>query len=117
MMKRPGLALLVVVPALSLGACGGGDSDKDKISSLVEDIGKDPAKLCDHATKDLLKQVGGTKESCLKAAKGAKKDRDVKVDSVKVDGDKATAKLKGVSGAQTASFVKEGGDWKIANTQ
>ncbi len=116
MKKRSGLALLIVVPALALGACGG-KSDEDKITSLMEDVGTDPATLCDHATKGLLKQVGGTKESCQKAAKGAKKDRDVKVSSVKIDGDKATAKLKGVEGAQTADFVKEGGDWKVASTR
>ncbi len=117
-MKKPsGLALLLVVPAFALGACGGGGSDKDKVKSLIENVSKDPANLCDHATADLLKQVGG-KTGCEKAAKGAPKETDITVNSVDINGDKATAKVtakaKGKSDDQTVKLVKEGGDWKIS---
>ncbi len=50
MKKRSGLAMLLVVPALALGASGGGDSDKDKITKLVKNTANDPATICDHAT-------------------------------------------------------------------
>jgi len=116
MEKRSGLALLLVVPALALGACGG-DSDKEKITTIIEDVGDEPAKVCEHATKKVLKQVGGTEASCKKAAKGADKDRDVKVKSVDVNGDKAAAKIKGTQGDQTVNFVKEDGDWKVSATR
>ncbi len=117
MKKRSGVALLFVVPALALGACGG-DSDKDKITSLIDDVNKDPATLCDNATKDVLKQIGG-EEGCRKAAKGAPKQTEVKVKSVKVDGDKATANVTAkVDGKaennQEVKFAKEDGDWKIS---
>ena len=115
MKKRSGLALFLAVPVLALGACGGGgNSDKDKITSIIEGIGKDPASLCDHAATTLLKQVGGTKESCQKAAKGATKNRDVKVESVDVNDDKATAKIKAAGGGRSIDFVKEGGEWKAS---
>ncbi len=118
MRKRSGLALLFAIPVLALGACGG-DSDKDKITEIIEESSTKPEKTCENITKDLLKQLGG-EETCKKAAKGAPKQSDVKVNSVKVDGDKATAKVTSkVDGKeqgkdQPVNFVKEDGDWKIA---
>jgi len=117
MLKPPRLALLLVVPAFGLAACGGGNSDEDDIKGIISDINDKPSALCDHATKDVLKQVGGTVETCRKAAQGQTSDRKVKVNEVKVDGDKATADIKGASGNQTIVFVKEDGDWKVSNVQ
>ncbi len=116
MKKRSGATLLFVVPALALGACGG-DSDKDKITSLIKDVNNDAVKLCDNATKDVLKLAGG-KAGCVKTARRAPKQSEVRVQSVDVNGDKASAKVSAkVKGKGTKSqkvkLVKEDGDWKI----
>jgi hypothetical protein len=110
--------MLLVVPAMALAACGGGSSDKDKITDIIKDGGKDPASLCDHLTADLVKGFGSV-EKCQAAAKADKsgKDPDVKVDSIDIKDKKATAKITGNQGGDTLTFVKEDGDWKISNDQ
>jgi hypothetical protein len=117
MFKPRGLALLLVVPALALGACGGGDSDEDDIKGIINDVSDEPASICDHATKTVLQQVGGSVEACRKAAAGQKSNSDVKVNSVDVNGDKATAKIKSSGGERTIGLVKEDGEWKVSNVQ
>jgi hypothetical protein len=103
---------LLTVPVLALTACGG-SSDKDKISDFIKDVGKNPTVLCDHLAKDALAQIGGV-DKCKQAAKAPDAaDPNVKVDSVDVSGDKATAKITGNQGAQTLTLVKEDGDWKL----
>lgn len=116
MKKRSGVALLFLVPALALGACGG-DSDKDEITKLIKDVNNDAVKLCDNATKDVLKVAGG-KAGCVRMARAAPKQSEVRVESVDVNGDKASAtvsaKVKGKgSKSQKIKLVKEDGDWKI----
>ncbi len=104
---------LLAIPVLALSACGGGSSDKDKITNIIKDGGKDPSTVCGHLQEKTLKALGG-KAGCEKASKDpSAKDPNVKINSVKVDGDKATAKIKGNQGDQTIQFVKEGGDWKV----
>ena len=67
-----------------------------------------------NASKALLKSLGGD-DACRKAAKESENDNDeAKVDSVDVNGDKATAHVTVKSGKQTISFVKEDGDWKVS---
>lgn len=119
---RRALALLLVVPAVVLGACGGTsdkDSDKDAITKILRDTSQDATTVCDHVTKELLKQLGGEK-SCRKAAAGAPKQTHIKVSAVEVRGDKATGKVaskvnSGVDNNQQLDLVKEDGDWKIAS--
>jgi hypothetical protein len=109
---------LLAVPAVTLAACGGGDgdSDKDKLTKIINDGGTNPASICDHLDTALLKQIGGA-DGCKKAAASEKKDDTTKIDSLNVDGDKATAKVTDKSGATTISFVKQDGDWKVTATQ
>ena len=115
--RRHALPALLALP-LALSACGG-KSDKDKITSIVKDGGKDPVTVCDHASKAFLAQVGGDKAACVKAAKAdpSGKDPNVKIDSIKISGDSATAAITGNQGHQTISFVKESGDWKVAGVK
>ena len=108
---------MLLVPALALGACGSDDNAEDDIRGIIEDVSQQPSTLCENATEDLLKQVGGSEESCKKAASGQRSDRKVDVNSVEVDGDEATAKIKGTDGDRTIMFEKEGGDWKVADVQ
>lgn len=112
------LATLAVVPLTFLAACGGGgSSDKDKITKIIKDGGKDPATICDHLDPTLVKQLGGL-AGCKKAAKAADNgDKSVDIKSVDVKGDAATAKIKGASGDQTISFIKKSGDWVVTQTK
>jgi hypothetical protein len=106
-------ATLLAVPVLALTACGGGSSDKDKISDLINKVGDDPSYLCQHMSAKVDKAIGG-KDGCEKAAKAEDaKDPDVKIDSITIDGDSATAKITGNDGADTVKLVKEDGDWKV----
>lgn len=111
------MALLLAVPTLALGACGG-DSDEDKIKDIINDGSENAVSICENATDKLIKeQLGGTRESCEKQAEEAEKgdkDGDVKDLKVEVDGDKASANFTDNDGdANKVSFVKEDGDWKI----
>src|SRR5262245_55511519 len=101
--------------ALSFAACGGSKSDEDKIRDVVKDVDDDPASLCtDHATDALLQQLGGEAACKAGAAQAATQDPSkTTVDSVDVNGDKATVKVKDASGGSTVNFVKEDGDWKV----
>jgi hypothetical protein len=113
--RRAGL-LLLAVPVLALSACGG-SSDSDKIKDIVKQVDKEGTALCDHATDKLLAQVGGSVEKCKATARGyqdqtdkSKVEGDIKV---KVNGDSATADFETTKGHDSATFVKENGEWKI----
>ena len=111
------LALLLTLPTLALGACGG-DSDEDKIEKIINDGSENAASICENATDRLIKeQLGGTRKACETSASAAEegdKDGDVKDLEVEVDGDKATAKFTDNDGdPNNVTFVKQDGDWKI----
>ena len=109
------LPLMLAVPALALSACG--SSDSDKIKDIVKSVDKDASTLCAHATDKLLAQLGGSVDKCKATARGYKSQTDkskITGDiTVKVNGDNATASFDTTNGHQTATFVKQGGDWKI----
>lgn len=114
------IALLLAIPTLALAACGG-DSDEDKIESIINDGSKNAETICENATDQLIKdQLGGTLEECKKAAAQSEEsdsDEEVKDLKVEVDGDKATATFKDSDGDNTVSFVKQDGDWKVEGLQ
>lgn len=111
---RRSLALVFAVPTVALAACGGGgSSDEDQIKGIINDTADKPATLCDHPTDKILKQVGGTKEACVKIAKVQKASKKPDSIDVTVDGDKATAKFKDPDSSNEVGFVKEGDDWKV----
>lgn len=112
------LLVAVAVPALALTACGSktkGNSDKDALTSIIEKGGSNPASVCDHLDAPTLKAIGG-KPGCLKASAGQKPDTTVKVNSLTVTGNTATAKITDKKGPQTIKFVKVGGDWKVSSS-
>lgn len=113
--------------ALSLGACGG--SDSDDVKSSLQDYNnavasKDAAKACDRLSDAAKKTIGGKScETTLKSgfallnAKqlGAFKSTEIK--NIKVSGDKATATIvfpkdSGVPD-QTQTLIKENGEWHL----
>jgi hypothetical protein len=116
------VALALIVPALALTACGGGDkgsSDKDQITEIITTVGDDPSLACDHVSKAVLEAAfKGSVADCKKAAKAdGTSDPDVKIDSITIDGDTATAKVTGNQGHQTIAFAKEGDDWLVGEVK
>jgi hypothetical protein len=111
------LAILLAVPALALGACGG-SSDEDDIKDIIQGVAKDSSTICDHATDNFLKDLSesGDVDGCKETARAYPDDSAETVGDidVKVDGDSATADFTDNNDSkQHVTFVKDGDDWKI----
>lgn len=115
----------LVFVALFLAACGGGESEEDKIVDAIETsaASDDPSACTEFATESFNEQITGQEgeaavKQCEKDAAEEKGAESVDVSNVEVDGSTATADaaLKGGSfGGQTlaVSVVKEGDQWKM----
>jgi hypothetical protein len=121
--------LVLLVPALALAACGGGD-DAGDAKQVVRDFvtatnARDGEKLCGHLlTQDYMeKATGATGDAAVKACKQqlrlltGLKIRLVSIGKTTVDGDKATVRAvivaSGQRSARVFSLAKEDGDWKL----
>jgi hypothetical protein len=129
-MRRALLALALI--ALPLAGCAGAPTSKSKfkgdagkVAAVVDDLAAagrtgNAKKICsDILARQLvaeLKSVGGDCESEMKAAIQDASDYDLKVDSVKVTGGSATARVRqGTKGrVATFSFIKEKGNWRAS---
>ena len=123
------LTALFALCALVLGACGG--DDEEKVNQTVREFvsatnDRDTKKFCDElVSQQFLEQSTGAKggrarDAChsqLKSLKGLKVKLE-KIESTKVDGDKATVRAvlstRGQKQDQVLRLKKEGGDWKLA---
>lgn len=118
------LALLALV--FGLAACGGSESDEDKVVDVIETsvTSTDPADCKELATQAFLEQTeleqgAAAVKSCEESTKETAGDPDsVEVSEVEVDGSSATANVAFTGGdfdAQTLSvaLVEEDGDWKM----
>jgi copper chaperone CopZ len=93
------------------------------IANLQADItAGEQKKVCaNDLAAAVVRSLGGTKgcETTIKAQIGEIDSTELKVESVKVNGEKATAIVKSVykgkKRLQTVSFVKEGGKWKVVS--
>ncbi|MFL5844652.1 MAG: hypothetical protein ACJ762_08165 [Solirubrobacteraceae bacterium] len=95
-----------------LAGCGGA-SDEDEIRDIVKEGSSNPASICDRLTDAALSDLGGH-DACVDLSRSQDNtDADVEIQSVAVDGDKATAKVHGKDGAQTIRFVKQDGEWRV----
>jgi hypothetical protein len=120
------LALLVLA-ALTITACGGGgSSDEDKITEVIEKSATttDPSNCTELETQRFDEQNSQQKgkaavKACEEEAKaGEEQAEGAKVSNVSVNGEKATAEVEfegGSLGAQAleVALVQEGGDWKL----
>lgn len=114
-MKRVA-GVLALVPVLALAACGSSSkSDKDKITDLIKDVGKNPATLCTkYATAELLTQVGGASQCVALSKKPTSRDPNVKINKISITAGDARAEVTGTDGHQVIGFVKVGTDWKVS---
>jgi ketosteroid isomerase-like protein len=123
------LTALAALCALGLSACG--ESDEKKVDTTVRDFvsatnSRDAKTFCDKlVSQQFLEESTGAKgdkarDAChqqLKSLKGIKIKLE-KINSTKVDGDKATVRAvlstQGQKQNQVLRLRKEGGDWKLA---
>jgi hypothetical protein len=119
------LALLVLA-ALTITACGGGDSDEDKISEVIEKAATttDPSNCTELETQRFAEQNNQQKgKAAIKACEeeaeaGEEQAEGAKVSNVSVNGEKATAEVEfegGSLGSQAleVALVQQDGDWKL----
>jgi len=128
-------ALIALLAALTLAACGsaGTDSSGDfegqerEVASTVEDLQSaaaddDASEICRTLlAKSLLDKLGGSGSGCQKAVDNALDAADtteLNVESVQVNGTNATARVESGSGdgatTRSVQLTREGSNWKIA---
>ncbi|MGN6259075.1 MAG: hypothetical protein ACTHN3_15235 [Solirubrobacterales bacterium] len=127
-MQRLRLLLLPVllISVFGLTACGGGESDEEKIVSMIERsaTSTDPANCKETQTLAFMEQTsGGTgkeaEKECEEETKsGEDNPKAVNVSEVEVNGEKATANVEFEGGnfnGQTVevALVEEEGKWKL----
>lgn len=115
----------LISAALLLAACGGGESEEDKIVNAIETSAttNDPSACTEFATENFNEQITGQEgeaavKECEKNAEEEETSESAEVSNVEVDGSTATADVAltgGSFGGQTlaVSVVKEGDQWKM----
>lgn len=115
------LPLVLLTCCAALVACGSSEEDKvkeslDSFQQAVQD--KDKKAFCDAVTSAQIRKS----DDCEKQVKTSDLEsigevKDIKAENIKVDGDKATAKVsvtvRGEATSDDATFRKIDGDWKI----
>jgi|SRR5680860_112609 len=115
------LPLVLLTCCAALVACGSSEEDKvkeslDSFQQAVQD--KDKKAFCDAVTSAQIRKS----DDCEKQVKTSDLEsigevKDIKAENIKVDGDKATAKVsvtvRGEPTSDDATFRKIDGDWKI----
>ncbi len=117
---------LLLVSALALSACGGGESDEDKIASVIETAATstDPAACEETQTVSFMEQSSGKEgmeavEDCEEEAENEEESAEsVDVSEVEIKGEEATATAAFSGGnldgqSLVVALVEEEGDWKL----
>jgi hypothetical protein len=118
--------LLVLIVSVGVAACGSGESDEDKITSMIESAATttDPASCKEAQTTAFVEQSQGLEgqkglEECEKSTEEGKGNPDsVDVSEVEVEGEEGSATIAFHGGSydgQTliVNVVEEDGDWKL----
>jgi hypothetical protein len=121
---------VVLLAAVGLAACGGGNDKKDAEQTVRDFVkatnARDADKLCDDLlSKDFIEQTTGAtgdkaRSTCKQQLKLLRpiKRRLVKIVSTKVDGDKASVRTiletQNQPQPQTFKLTKVDGDWRLA---
>jgi ketosteroid isomerase-like protein len=127
-------ALLVLLPALALGACGGGDDEEDieqTVRGFVDATNdQDAETLCGElVTQDFLEKTTGAtgdeaKDECRRQL-GALQGLSLKLDRIRrteIDGDRAsvtavlTTQGSGSAAPRVLFLEKQDGDWKLSGS-
>ena len=118
---RPAPSISALLCCTALAACGASDEDKigESLTSFQQAVqDKDEKAFCAAVTSEQIRKA----DDCEKQVKAADltsigEVKDIKAENVKVDGDKATAKVsvtvRGQRTSDDATFRKIDGDWKI----
>jgi hypothetical protein len=127
-------ALLAAAAALALGGCGAARSsssakfegDQGAVAKVVDDLAnagrrKDAAKICSsilsRSLVTQLRSAGGDCQAEIKKAIDDADDFDLEVQTVRVNGNQAQARVRqGKKGPlATFSFVREDGGWRATS--
>jgi hypothetical protein len=133
-MRRSLLALPLVLAALAAGCAGGASSSSDfqgeekKVADQIEKLetaGKsgNAKEICTEVlAKSVSDQIAQAGSSCEEELDKAIKDADdfsLDVEDVTINGNTATAKVKGKEGGKdqvrTFEFERDGSDWRATN--
>jgi uncharacterized cupredoxin-like copper-binding protein len=133
-MRLSAIAVPLVLAALASGCAGGASSAGDfqgeqkQVADVVEKLQSagetgDAKTICDDilskALADQIKAAGSTCEQELDKAIKDADDFDLEVESVTIDGNTATAKVKGrdrgADRVRTFEFSKEGSSWRATS--
>jgi len=133
-MPRTLLAVPLVLAVLAYGCTGSPSSAGDfegeekRVAEVVEQLESagetgDAAEICDDVlSRELREQIQEAGSSCeqeLDKAISDADDFDLDVEDVTIQGDSATAKVKGRDGGEDRvrdfEFVREGRDWRATN--
>jgi ABC-type glycerol-3-phosphate transport system substrate-binding protein len=122
--RLPIVLALLIVSALALAACGGGD-DEGEVEEVVEVSATttDPADCKGLQTQEFMEQISresgvAAVEACEEEAKNEEGADAVEVSAIEVDGSDATAEAALEGGAldgQTVevALIKDGDQWKM----
>jgi len=133
-MARALLAFLFVLAALASGCAGSSSSAGDftgeekKVAELVEKLQTagetgDAGTICDEVVakelRDQIQEAGSTCEQELEKAIKDADDFELDVEDVTIQGNSATAKVKGQDQGEERvrdfEFVREGEDWRATS--
>jgi hypothetical protein len=134
-MPRRALLAIVVALAAVLSGCGAATSssgdfkgEEKRVADQVEKLQSagqtgDAKELCDEvlsrSLRDQLAAEGSTCQTQLDLALDDADDFDLTVEDVTIDGDTATARVRGRVGdgdqVGTLKFVREGQDWRASS--
>jgi len=133
-MPRALLAVSVVLAALASGCAGSSSSagefegEERNVAEVVEKLQTagetgDAAEICDEvlakAVREQIQEAGSTCEQELEKAIKDADDFELDVEDVRIQGNRATAKVKGrdedEDRVRDFEFVREGADWRATS--